>query len=87
VDEENLPVEFGGKCRCEKYGGCWKGAGPWLNAEVVEVVDGEVKVEVGEVGLYTSLFLLGGFVLTIFYVTGEGKCRGDLGELNPLYVS
>jgi hypothetical protein len=51
VDEENLPVEFGGKCRCEKFGGCWKGPGPWLNAEVAEVV----KVEVGEVGPYTSL--------------------------------
>jgi hypothetical protein len=66
VDEENLPVEFGGKCRCEKYGGCWKGAGPWLSlnhnlgkGEADEAVNGEVKLEGGEVGVLacTDVFL------------------------------
>jgi hypothetical protein len=35
IDAENLPVEFGGKCKCSGEGGCKKSdVGPWNDGSV-----------------------------------------------------
>jgi len=55
IPEENLPVEFGGKCECE--GGCVPGGGTYKDAKEDGTTLNPVEVTVGRKGINThSIF-------------------------------